>query len=62
MKERKTGRLKPISLWPLTPEEALKAALNTPLPGKEGRAPVKRRSSRSGVKLSGQNSTSQRGT
>jgi hypothetical protein len=32
MAEHKPKRLQPISLYPLTPEEALRKALNTPPP------------------------------
>lgn len=31
------GRQKHLSLWPLKPKEALKAALTTPPPGRETR-------------------------
>jgi hypothetical protein len=47
MKESTTNQphtKKRLSLWPLTPEEALRKALNTPSPGrkaKESREPEK---------------------
>ena len=40
--EPKPERLKPVSLYSMTLDQALKVALSTPLPGREPRHPAKK--------------------